>query len=160
VNIVPLFLALFIQLAFKRSIEFFIELYLVDASDSLIFSSLIKRFFTYRKRRGLMTNSIKPTVAEIVCDYILDNQAVVDTVDSSMPLDKLNIDSLEKNSLIMDLGEHFDIDISDLQIEAFVTIADIIDHIELMLAAQPSIEELAEIQRADLAEFESEAMDS
>jgi len=160
VNIVPLFLALFIQLAFKRSIEFFIELYLVDTSDNLIFSSLIKRFFTYRKRRGLMTNSIKPTVAEIVCDYILDNQAVVDTVDSSMPLDKLNIDSLEKNSLIMDLGEHFDIDISDLQIEAFVTIADIIDHIELMLAAQPSIEELAEIQRADLAEFESEAMDS
>jgi len=107
-----------------------------------------------------MTNSIKPTVAEIVCDYILDNQAVVDTVDASMPLDKLNIDSLEKNSLVMDLGEHFDIDISDLQIEAFVTIADIIDHIELMLAAQPSIEELAEIQRADLAEFESEAMDS
>jgi len=160
VNIVPLFLALFIQLAFKRSIEFFIELYLVDTSDSLIFSSLIKRFFTYRKRRGLMTNSIKPTVAEIVCDYILDNQAVVDTVDASMPLDKLNIDSLEKKSLIMDLGEHFDIDISDLQIEAFVTIADIIDHIELMLAAQPSIEELAEIQRADLAEFESEAMDS
>ena len=159
-NIVPLFLALFIQLAFKRSIEFFIELYLVDTSDSLIFSSLIKRFFTYRKRRGLMTNSIKPTVAEIVCDYILDNQAVVDTVDASMPLDKLNIDSLEKKSLIMDLGEHFDIDISDLQIEAFVTIADIIDHIELMLAAQPSIEELAEIQRADLAEFESEAMDS
>ena len=60
----------------------------------------------------------------------------------------------------MDLGEHFDVDISNLQIESFVTIADIIDHIKRMLAAQLSIEELAEIQRADLAEFESKALDS
>lgn len=107
-----------------------------------------------------MTNSTQPRVAEIVCDYILDNQTVVDTVDASIALDKLNIGSLKKNSLIMDLGEHFDVDISDLQIESFVTIADIIDHIKRMLAAQLSIEELAEIQRADLAEFESKALDS
>lgn len=43
-----------------------------------------------------MTNIVKPTVTEIVYDHILNNQAVVvDTVDASMSLDKLNIDSLE-----------------------------------------------------------------
>ena len=74
-----------------------------------------------------MTNIVKPTVTEIVYDHILNNQAVVvDTVDASMSLDKLNIDSLEKISLAMDLEEHFEIDVSDQQIEAFVTVADII----------------------------------
>ena len=93
-----------------------------------------------------MKNIVKPTVTEIVYDHILNNQAVVvDTVDASMSLDKLNIDSLEKISLAMDLEEHFEIDVSDQQIEAFVTVADIIDLIQLRLAAQPSMEELAEI---------------
>lgn len=108
-----------------------------------------------------MENIIKPTVTEIVYDHILNNHAVVvDTVDAAMSLDELNIDSLEKISLAMDLEEHFEIDVSDQQIEAFVTIADIIDHIQLMLAAQPSIEELADIQRSDITQLESEAMDS
>ena len=108
-----------------------------------------------------MKNIVKPTVTEIVYDHILNNQAVVvDTVDASMSLDKLNIDSLEKISLAMDLEEHFDIDVSDQQIEGFVIIGDIIDHIQLMLAAQPSIEELAEIQRSDIAQLEPEVSDS
>ena len=108
-----------------------------------------------------MENIIKPTATEIVYDHILNNHAVVvDTVDAAMSLDELNIDSLEKISLAMDLEEHFEIDVSDQQIEAFVTIADIIDHIQLMLAAQPSIEELADIQRSDITQLESEAMDS
>ncbi|MDB4260609.1 acyl carrier protein [Porticoccaceae bacterium] len=99
-----------------------------------------------------MKNIVKPTVTEIVYDHILNNQAVVvDTVDASMSLDKLNIDSLEKISLAMDLEEHFEIDVSDQQIEAFVTVAEIIDLIQLKLAAQPSMEELAEIQRSDIA---------
>jgi len=107
-----------------------------------------------------MTNIVKPTVTEIVYDHILNNQAVVvDTVDASMSLDKLNIDSLEKISLAMDLEEHFEIDVSDQQIEAFVTVADIIDLIQLKLAAQPSMEELAEIQRSDIAQLELEAGD-
>jgi acyl carrier protein len=50
-------------------------------------------------------------------------------VDASMSLDKLNIDSLEKISLSMDLEEYFNIDVCDQQIEAFITIGDIIDHI-------------------------------
>ena len=108
-----------------------------------------------------MEKIMKQTVTEIVYDYILNNQAVVvDTVDASMSLDKLNIDSLEKISLAMDLEEHFDIDVSDQQIENFVTIGDIIDHIELMLSAQPSMEELAEIQRSDIIELESQLLDS
>ena len=107
-----------------------------------------------------MTNIVKPTVTEIVYDHILNNQAVVvDTVDASMSLDKLNIDSLEKISLAMDLEEHFEIDVSDQQIEAFVTVADIIDLIQLKLAAQPSMEELAEIQRSDIAQLELESSD-
>ena len=107
-----------------------------------------------------MTNIVKPTVTEIFYDHILNNQAVVvDTVDASMSLDKLNIDSLEKISLAMDLEEHFEIDVSDQQIEAFVTVADIIDLIQLKLAAQPSMEELAEIQRSDIAQLELEAGD-
>lgn len=107
-----------------------------------------------------MKNIVKPTVTEIVYDHILNNQAVVvDTVDASMSLDKLNIDSLEKISLAMDLEEHFEIDVSDQQIEAFVTVADIIDLIQLKLAAQPSMEELAEIQRSDIAQLELESID-
>jgi len=107
-----------------------------------------------------MTNIVKPTVTEIVYDHILNNQAVVVyTVDASMSLDKLNIDSLEKISLAMDLEEHFEIDVSDQQIEAFVTVADIIDLIQMKLAAQPSVEELAEIQRSDIAQLELEAGD-
>ena len=107
-----------------------------------------------------MKNIVKPTVTEIVYDHILNNQAVVvDTVDASMSLDKLNIDSLEKISLAMDLEEHFEIDVSDQQIEAFVTVADIIDLIQLKLAAQPSMEELAEIQRSDIAQLELESSD-
>ena len=43
-----------------------------------------------------MTDSTQPRVAEIVCDYILDNQTVVDAVDASIALDKLNIGSLKK----------------------------------------------------------------
>ena len=107
-----------------------------------------------------MKNIVKPTVTEIVYDHILNNQAVVvDTVDASMSLDKLNIDSLEKISLAMDLEEHFEIDVSDQQIEAFVTVAEIIDLIQLKLAAQPSMEELAEIQRSDIAQLELESSD-
>ena len=102
-----------------------------------------------------MTNIVKPTVTEIVYDHILNNQAVVvDAVDASMSLDKLNIDSWKKISLAMDLEEHFEIDVSDQQIEAFVTVADIIDLIQMKLAAQPSVEELAEIQRSDIAQLE------
>jgi len=103
----------------------------------------------------------KPTVTETVYDHILNNHAVVvDRVNDSMSLDKLNIDSLEKISLAMDLEEHFDVDISDQQIEAFITVGDIIGHLQLALAAQPSAQELEEIQNSDITLLEPEVSDS
>ena len=108
-----------------------------------------------------MKNFLNPRVTEIVYDHILNNPAVVvDTLDASMSLASLNLDSLEKISLAMDFEEHFNIDVSDQQIEAFVTIGDIIDHITQVLDAQPSLQELAEIQGTDIAELEAEVSGS
>ena len=108
-----------------------------------------------------MYNHNKPTITEIVYDYILNNHAVVvDIVDASMSLANLNLDSLEKISLAMDLEEHFKIDMSNQQIENFVTVGDIIDHIRQVLDTQPSLEELADMQRLDISALESEVNDS
>lgn len=108
-----------------------------------------------------MYNHNKPTITEIVYDYILNNHAVVvDIVDASMSLANLNLDSLEKISLAMDLEEHFEIDMSNQQIENFVTVGDIIDHIRQVLDTQPSLEELADMQRLDISALESEVNDS
>jgi acyl carrier protein len=86
---------------------------------------------------------------------------VVDTLDASMSLASLNFDSLEKKiSLGMDFEEHFNIDVSDQQIEAFVTIGNIIDHIQQALDTQPSLQELADIQRSDIVRLESEASET
>ena len=107
-----------------------------------------------------MQNLEKPSISEIVYDHILNNQAVVvDVVDASMSLASLNLDSLEKISLAMDFEEHFGIDVSDQQIEAFITIGDIIDHIQQVLDAQPTLQELADIQRLDINELEPEVSD-
>jgi acyl carrier protein len=108
-----------------------------------------------------MKNFLNPRVTEIVYDHILNNPAVVvDTLDASMSLASLNLDSLEKISLAMDFEEHFNIDVSDQQIEAFVTIGDIIDHIQQALDTQPSLQELADIQRSDIVRLESEASET
>ena len=104
-----------------------------------------------------MQNLKKPSISEIVYDHILNNQAVV--VDASMSLASLNLDSLEKISLAMDFEEHFGIDVSDQQVEAFITIGDIIDHIQQVLDAQPTLQDLADIQRSDINELEHEASD-
>lgn len=108
-----------------------------------------------------MYNHNKPTTTEIVYDYILNNHAVVvDIVDASISLTNLNLDSLEKISLAMDLEEHFKIDMSNQQIENFVTVGDIIDHIRQVLDTQPSLEELADMQCLDISALESEVNDS
>ena len=108
-----------------------------------------------------MKNFLNPSVTEIVYDHILNNPAVVvDTLDASMSLASLNLDSLEKISLGMDFEEHFNIDVSDQQIEAFVTIGNIIDHIQQALDTQPSLQELTDIQRSDIVRLESEASET
>ena len=78
-----------------------------------------------------MDSNKYPTVAQTVCDFILTNHAVkVDQVDPSMSLAGLNLDSLEKLSLAMDLEEEFDIDIDDDTVEGFITVANVIDYVE------------------------------
>jgi|TARA_B110000879_G_scaffold209816_1_gene298447 acyl carrier protein len=82
-----------------------------------------------------MDNNNQPTVTDIVFEAILDNHAVkkagkVQKIDASMLLDDLKVDSLEKLALAMDFEEQFSIDISDEEIEAFLTVGDFVSYLE------------------------------
>ena len=78
-----------------------------------------------------MDNTEQLTITEIVYQAIINNPAVkVDQVDTSMSLEDLKVDSLEKISLAMDFEETFSIDIRDEEVEEFVTIGDIIAYLE------------------------------
>ena len=104
-----------------------------------------------------MQNTEKPNIKDIVCEHILNNPAVVvDSVDVSMVLDRLNVDSLEKLSLAMDFEELFDIEISDEHVESFTTIDDMIAHIKQALAAEPSVADLSDVELFVMTELESE----
>ena len=82
-----------------------------------------------------MDNPDQSTITEIVYKAIINNHAVkVDQVDASMSLDDLKVDSLEKLSLAMDFEEQFSIDISDEDVEAFLTIGDIVTYLEQSVA--------------------------
>jgi acyl carrier protein len=86
-----------------------------------------------------MDNNDQPTITEIVFAAVLDNHAVkkagaVTQVDASMLLDDLKIDSLEKLSLAMDFEDQFSIEISDDDIETFVTVGDFIAYLENAVA--------------------------
>ena len=108
-----------------------------------------------------MQNTEKPNIKDIVCEHILNNPTVVvDSVDVSMVLDRLNVDSLEKLSLAMDFEELFDIEISDEQVESFTTIDDMIAHIKQALAAESSIDDLADLEQFIRKELQSEAEDN
>jgi len=108
-----------------------------------------------------MQNVEKPSIKEIVCEHILNNQAVVvDSVEVSMLLDSLNVDSLEKISLAMDFEELFDIEISDKQVESFTTIDDVIAHIKQALAAEPSVTDLSDGELFVVTELECETEDN
>ena len=82
-----------------------------------------------------MDNNNQPTVTDIVFEANLDNHAVkkagkVQKIDASMLLDDLKVDSLEKLALAMDFEEQFSIDISDEEIEAFLTVGDFVSYLE------------------------------
>lgn len=82
-----------------------------------------------------MDNTNQPTITEIVCEAVLNNHAVkkagkVQEIDPSMVLDDLKVDSLEKLSLAMDFEEQFSIDITDEEIESFLTVGDFITYLE------------------------------
>ncbi len=109
-----------------------------------------------------MDNHGQPTITEIVFAAVLDNHAVkkagMDTeLDASMLLDDLKIDSLEKLSLAMDFEDQFSIEITDEEIEKFLTVGDFIIYLEDTVAesahdsAEPTDKELSE-QPVDLDE--------
>ena len=105
-----------------------------------------------------MDSNKYPTVAQTVCYFILTNHAVkVDQVDPSMSLAGLNLDSLEKLSLAMDLEEEFDIDIDDDTVEGFITVANVIDYVEQSIKDNAPTAQAAQAAQAIESPESSEA---
>jgi acyl carrier protein len=117
----------------------------------------------WKKGTKIMDNNDQPTnietITETVFAAVLDNHAVkkagkVQQVDESMLLDDLKVDSLEKLSLAMDFEDQFSIEITDEEIEGFLTVGDFITYLEKAVAkskndaAEPTAAEIAE-QPAD-----------
>ena len=114
-----------------------------------------------------MDNNDQPTVTstitETVYEAVLDNHAVrkagkVTELNPSMLLDDLKIDSLEKLALAMDFEDQFSIDISDEDIESFITVGDYIAYLEKAVAESenasvaPTHEQLGEPQAESVSE--------
>lgn len=106
-----------------------------------------------------MDNTNQPTITEIVCEAVLNNHAVkkagkVQEIDPSMVLDDLKVDSLEKLSLAMDFEEQFSIEITDEEIESFLTVNDFITYLEK--AVQESKESAAQPDPAETTDNPTE----
>jgi acyl carrier protein len=110
-----------------------------------------------------MDNNKQSTITEIVFEAILDNHAVkkagkIQTVNAEMLLDDIKVDSLEKLSLAMEFEDQFSVEISDEDIEAFLTVGDFITYLEKAVvelnndSAEPSPEELIEQPAENLAD--------
>lgn len=81
-----------------------------------------------------MNGSNQSKITDAVIKLVVDNPMVkVDWVDASMSLAELNVDSLEKLSIAMDLEDAFDLEITDQEVEEFSTVADIIALVEQIL---------------------------
>ncbi|MDG1164233.1 MAG: acyl carrier protein [Porticoccaceae bacterium] len=84
-----------------------------------------------------MDDTNQLTVKKTVCEFISKNPAVKSNhIQVDMALADLNVDSLEKLSIGMDLEEEYSIEFIDEEIEAFVTVADVIVPVEVALAAK------------------------
>lgn len=69
---------------------------------------------------------------QVISRLILESpQVKITSVASDMLLGDINVDSLEKLSIAMDLEEAYDIEISDDEVERFESVADIVSHIKL-----------------------------
>jgi acyl carrier protein len=110
-----------------------------------------------------MDNKAQSTITEIVFEAVLDNHAVkkagkVTQLDVSMLLDDLKVDSLEKLSLAMDFEDQFSIEITDEDIEGFLTVGDFIIYLEKAVAEsenspeESTVEQLSEQSAEDLAD--------
>lgn len=68
---------------------------------------------------------------QVVYGLILKSPVVkITAVGVDMRLSDIKMDSLEKLSLAMDLEEVYDIEISDDEVEAFESVADIVTYLE------------------------------
>lgn len=85
-----------------------------------------------------MDDTHQSLVEKTVCEFISKNPSAKSSpVDITYNLAELNIDSLEKLSIGMDLEDEFAIEFSDEDIEAFATVSDIIAAVDLAIAAKP-----------------------
>ncbi|MGX4677699.1 acyl carrier protein [SAR92 clade bacterium H246] len=84
-----------------------------------------------------MDDTHQSLVEKTVCEFIRTNPSAKSSqVDLASNLAELNIDSLEKLSIGMDLEDKFEIEFSDEEIEAFITVSDIVDAVDLAIAAK------------------------
>jgi acyl carrier protein len=100
-----------------------------------------------------MDDTHQSAVDKTVCEFVSKNPSVkTHHVDASMLLAELNIDSLEKLSIGMDLEDEFAIEFTDDEIEAFLSVADIIKAVKLALAAKTDKQVPAELLEASTSE--------
>ena len=86
-----------------------------------------------------MDDTHQSLVEKTVCEFISKNPSAKSSpVDITCNLAELNIDSLEKLSIGMDLEDEFAIEFSDEDIEAFATVSDIVAAVDLAVASKPA----------------------
>ena len=73
-----------------------------------------------------MPDIISSTVYNLI---LASPMTKIQDVEPHQSLSEIKIDSLEKLSMAMDLEEAFNIEMSDDDIEAFETVADVIDYV-------------------------------
>ena len=92
-----------------------------------------------------MNGSNRSTVTDAVIKLVTENPMVkIDHIEAPMLLAELNVDSLEKLSIAMNLEKAFDLEITDQEVEDFVTVSDIISCVDQGLAAQALTDETEE----------------
>jgi acyl carrier protein len=78
-----------------------------------------------------MNQTKKVEFETAVCKLILESPMVkIDKIEMAMNLDDINMDSLEKLSMAMDLEELYDIEVSDTEVEAFELVSDVVKYLE------------------------------
>ncbi|MGB1868308.1 MAG: acyl carrier protein [Porticoccaceae bacterium] len=86
-----------------------------------------------------MDDSNQSAVEKTVCEFISKNPAVNSNhVDRGMTLKDLNVDSLEKLAIGMDLEDEYAIEFTDEEIEDFTTVSDVVSAVEAALVAKAS----------------------
>ena len=92
-----------------------------------------------------MNGSNRSTVTDAVIKLVTENPMVkIDHIEAPMLLAELNVDSLEKLSIAMNLEKAFDLEITGQEVEDFVTVSDIISCVDQGLAAQALTDETEE----------------